>query len=521
MKKRPGAQIAIGAGEFTDAAMSGRSDKDARAGFARVRPAMGPVPPAAFASVALLVFTFALVVAVGIALFVAGLYSAPTMVIVEAIEVALIVIISMVSGRLLGRRFDLFEPSIVVNLLFLLHFCVRPIYLMSSTNFSDPDYFVSHNPAEVIDYVWAVGYAMVGLFFFHLGYYAKEYRPREVAQRRVNQWSSARVTRVVIIGGLWATASAAVCVFAAGGIAETMANVGRLRSMTGGYGYGIVGTSFFAIAAVLLLVDHLLGHPRTISIICFSAASVGFRALFGDRTGMLAIIVACVLVYSYIRGIRSYVRFAFWSIGIGIVVIPTLSLWATIRSMNMSMVDVVPVVEMVYTQDSRIVYAGILDEFGNADAFAAILHGGPSVFPFQYGKTYSDAVLMAVPRSVWPDKPKSFGTAVGDYVADIPTDVPPGEIGELYVNFHVFGIATGMFMLGLLMNYVYQRSTSSGFGALAIYALSVPYFAGILTRNSLDGVVLLLCSILPMWPAIWYIEGHQLELAERPSPVTS
>jgi hypothetical protein len=240
---------------------------------------------------------------------------------------------------------------------------------------------------------------------------------------------------------------------------------------------------------------------------------------------MLALILACFVVYSYIRGIRSYLRFALWSMGIGIVVFPAISLWATIRATNMSMADVVPVIKTVYMQDSGVAWAAILGEFDNVEAVAAIVHGGPSAFPLHYGRTYSDAALMAVPRSVWPDKPKSFGTEIGDYVTGTPIDaapgeigdVAPGEIGELYVNFHVFGIVVGMFMLGQLMSHVYQRSTSGGFGALAIYALSLPYFAGFLTRDFLDGFVLFICSILPMWPAVWYIEGRHLKLAAQPS----
>jgi hypothetical protein len=93
--------------------MNGRLHGDAHGGFVCVPPAAAPVSRVASPFVALLGFTFAVIIVVGIALFAAGLYSARTMVILEAAEMAAIVIIWMIGGWLLGCRFELSESAIV------------------------------------------------------------------------------------------------------------------------------------------------------------------------------------------------------------------------------------------------------------------------------------------------------------------------------------------------------------------------------------------------------------------------
>jgi hypothetical protein len=86
-------------------------------------------------------------------------------------------------------------------------------------------------------------------------------------------------------------------------------------------------------------------------------------------------------------------------------------------------------------------------------------------------------------------------------------DVPPGEVGELYVNFHVFGIVIGMSIIGSLMGIIYSRAMGSSAGGVALYALLIPYVGSLLSHNALGGIVLLLTAVLPMWPAVLYIEA--------------
>jgi oligosaccharide repeat unit polymerase len=424
----------------------------------------------------------------------------------ESGEIVAVVLLSVLVGKFRGERFEIFSPPMIVNMFFVLYYPIRASFLMANTNFVDPHTFVYLNPASNVDYAWAMFYAAIGLVSFHSGYYIWS-RQRAVKIVGRQNWSSTRVTRVAICGGAWAFLSAAVTVYAAGGIDGILNNVGRLREVTAGYAYGTIGAAYFSIVAVLLFVDQLLGRRRTGLLVLFGVMSVVYPALMGNRTSMFAVVVSCLASYVFIRGVRSPWKLILAATAIGVVVVPYVVVWGVFRQKNKSVEHISEIASGVLSQDSSVLYAQTIDEFSSLDAFAAVLHGGPSVFPFQYGRTYLDVLLFVVPRAVWPDKPKSFSTAIGDYVTSNGNDVPPGVIGELYINFHVLGVVAGMLLLGGVMREIYQRTRNGGYGELALYAFLVPYFAVFLSRNFLGGGILLLSAVFPMLPAIWYIEG--------------
>jgi oligosaccharide repeat unit polymerase len=461
------------------------------------------------ASIPLLFISIASIFAICILLYATGLYSARMLVVFLSLEIAVIAAASLVFGKARGDRLDLFEPSTVVNVMFLMYYCIRPIYLMSSMSQVTPDIFAARNPANDLDFAWAVGYAGIGLACFHVGYHAMKTRFRNLPglQTNLKQWDTRRASRVVFIGGLCAIISAAIAVYAAGGIAGTFAAVGRLREVTAGYAYGLLGASYFPIGVILLVVNHLIGHPRRIWMALFFIMSVVYSAIFGNRTGMFAIVLSCIILYSYIHGIRRPWRFALASAAIAIVIVPVVVFWGFARQFQINISEIPRVVNIMRSENSSLFYSQILGEFDAVDSFAAVLHGGPSVFPFRFGQTYVDVALFIIPRAVWPNKPKAFSTAVGDYVTEDGNDVPPGVIGELYVNFSVLGIVMGMFLLGILMGLVYCRTIGGSPGALAVYAFLIPYFGVFLSRNFVGGGILLLTAVLPMWPAVLYIEG--------------
>src|SRR5262249_46372936 len=102
----------------------------------------------------------------------------------------------------------------------------------------------------------------------------------------------------------------------------------------------------------------------------------------------------------------------------------------------------------------------------------------------------------------------------GDYLNQPGNDMPPGIIGELYINFHVIGVVGGMFLFGRLMVFVHRLLMQS-YGGIAFYALLVPYFGVFLSRNLLGGGVLMLATVLPMWPAVRYIESEPVTWHSR------
>lgn len=91
---------------------------------------------------------------------------------------------------------------------------------------------------------------------------------------------------------------------------------------------------------------------------------------------------------------------------------------------------------------------------------AAIMREADRQGIVHYGDSFVRTLLVPVPRVLWPEKP---AIRMGPYVAQdllgIPTQsgIPPGVIGELYINFRWPGIVLGMGLLGLLSAVAWRR----------------------------------------------------------------
>jgi hypothetical protein len=170
-----------------------------------------------------------------------------------------------------------------------------------------------------------------------------------------------------------------------------------------------------------------------------------------------------------------------------------------------SMKDVVQENRSYWTTAGGNVVLGVLREFVALDSFSTIIAVGPREFPFRYGGTYLDSVLFVIPRAIWPAKPRSFGLAVGRYLFAVETDIPPGYIGELYINFHVAGIVVGMYLLGLLLRKAHQWTINGDPVALTVYSVVAPYLIFFMGRSFIGAGTLALIPCVLMLPVIYFL----------------
>jgi hypothetical protein len=79
------------------------------------------------------------------------------------------------------------------------------------------------------------------------------------------------------------------------------------------------------------------------------------------------------------------------------------------------------------------------------------------------GDTLGEMVLALIPRVIWPDKPSVAGgnKVVTQYTGitfNNWTSVGLGQVMELYINFGIFGVCVGHFILGFLLGVLDLRS---------------------------------------------------------------
>ena len=82
-----------------------------------------------------------------------------------------------------------------------------------------------------------------------------------------------------------------------------------------------------------------------------------------------------------------------------------------------------------------------------------LYHAVPHSIPYQNGKTITTWALAPVPRSIWPDKPiVNFGPVIGSVIYGNPrSGVPPGWVGDLYLNQGLPAVLLGSILIGWLL----------------------------------------------------------------------
>jgi hypothetical protein len=133
-----------------------------------------------------------------------------------------------------------------------------------------------------------------------------------------------------------------------------------------------------------------------------------------------------------------------------------------------------------YTENSVFIVA---NRMALINSVAIILAETGRSVDYQYGRTIGEVfVALAIPRIFWPDKPSlGIGRDFGRQFRILPrwdmsTYVAITPVGELYWNFGVAGVISGMFLLGIGLQRIYAALGQSG----ASDPLRLAMYAGIL-----------------------------------------
>jgi len=135
-----------------------------------------------------------------------------------------------------------------------------------------------------------------------------------------------------------------------------------------------------------------------------------------------------------------------------------------------------------------------------SDLLAAAIDHTPAVEPYAMGETLLETFVAIVPRFLWPDKPFKAGgnEFVSRYTGksfDENTSVGVHYLFELYINFGVPGVVTGMFLFGLLLAWM-----EAAYYQMALKHLFVEYcliMCGWSVCMYSDRVALTLMTIIP------------------------
>ncbi len=156
-----------------------------------------------------------------------------------------------------------------------------------------------------------------------------------------------------------------------------------------------------------------------------------------------------------------------------------------------------------------IVMVGSLNFLG-IDKTSQIVDETPRRMPYQLGKTLLLWVVAPIPRTLWTSKPEiSIGRPIADYIYQKRDEttagggVPPGFIGELYLNFSYFGVIVGMFIFGYFLHLFYEffkKIRSNSIFGMVIYLLAfLPFSINLIGGDLSRMIVNLLSMVIPIY----------------------
>lgn len=325
---------------------------------------------------------------------------------------------------------------------------------------------------------WAVCVSIFGLLLFYVGYYG---RLGFIIARRIplmkEEVSPSRLRTLAWI----------LIAIGATGLGIYMGHSGGWRefwSKPHGYGGKVEGLTAYVyqlpelmVVGFFLIVHDAIAHGRLNFpvILRIAAASLGgciVYAILWTRRTMISweMITIATLLFLKREGRVGLTKIAlawgalFIAISLALAYRPYLHLEAGPEEDE--------IVDIKGTALKTLGNTG--DEF---DSFLAILSLYPDSLDYDHFSIYGRIFIHPIPRIVWPDKPPLFVSSWDDFLfqSGIDEGASEGLLGDFYIQWGLFGIAIGMFFVGVIWRTLFEylrRAPRFGFVQL-VYAIAV------------------------------------------------
>jgi oligosaccharide repeat unit polymerase len=235
--------------------------------------------------------------------------------------------------------------------------------------------------------------------------------------------------------------------------------------------------SFYRGTSTSLEEYSAQGYLRLLAGVSQISAFVGLAYYWQSKRKLLKILFLLLSVLSFLLlflgAVLSSSRALILVAMVGIFVLAKLSNRKVkfIRTLSISLILLSLVSFMtVYriAEDRNELTLADLKNYANIPLYLIVNQGGIDIIKtehlinyvteksdFRYGEMFSNIILLAIPRSIWQDKPVNVDTQFGMsvYNADVYGSgaVPPGILGEFFWDFSWIGLVLASIVTGMIM----------------------------------------------------------------------
>ena len=214
-------------------------------------------------------------------------------------------------------------------------------------------------------------------------------------------------------------------------------------------GFLTVTLNFVILAMPIMFFSLLNGVKEKTKFIFYISISISLFINFAFRWRLFLLFVPILLIYFFHKKTKPNIIFLFS------FVLSTFLFFGFIQTAR-TYGKGINIEEIQQSKLSAVLRASFFDS-NVFNTSAAMIHKTPSENDFVGLDPFLNALLLPIPRTIWPDKP------TGEYVFDLYRKIYPGkfwEVGAACLGFAEYFISGGwiaLVTLNFLLGYLYKR----------------------------------------------------------------
>lgn len=344
---------------------------------------------------------------------------------------------------------------------------------------------------------------LVSLLSTYAGFALSVVRPRLPA-KNINELHSATVRRVLV--GLIAVSLLGLMALIEyrGGLEEHLSTLafGRFRALAG-LGPLVAVVDLGSMCLVVWTAYRPSDVRSPLFLTCLVSIAAGQFLSNGSRSSMIFLI----MIIGFTWALRT--RQIPWRVAAVAAPLLFLSLGA-LAVVRSSGLQEQTATEALGSYDTSEVLSRVQEEVEDRRFISAgvpIVAKGHDVTGLMWGETYVAAILGAIPRAVWQDKPRGPGSIYAQRFLGAPREglsIPVPPFAEAYWNFHLLGVILIFGIFGVLIraaHELYLTHQENPF-SLALFVIFVTTFK--VGTDDLVAFQQQLLMLLFVWVAIRY-----------------
>ncbi|MBD3360291.1 O-antigen polysaccharide polymerase Wzy, partial [Candidatus Peregrinibacteria bacterium] len=310
-------------------------------------------------------------------------------------------LVPIVFEKVRRGRIDIFSPFVIFELSYILLFAFPALDLVifKSEIIQSEEYF----------YNLSLFYIIIGLHFFHLGYFSKFGQSVfKKIKKKDNFWSKSRIKIIVIAFSFFSFISFLLIIEMSGGFFYYLTNIkNAMVKIT-------TGSSFIFMSVVLIKIPLLIWFYYNLekkhfpkSFYIFLILVFFLLLLLGERGPLMFLIVSMTVCYYYLRERINFLKiFVILTLLICFLVV-----YGQYRELSSAGLDTNKIdIKLSYVLDDFYnIFVGQFDQF---ERVKDIVKYVPDKIDYCYGKTFFNLILKPIPSRIWAEKPQGAGVVV-------------------------------------------------------------------------------------------------------------